>query len=305
MLAYLFPGQGSQSVGMGSLLCQASPAAQSVFDQADRALGFEISTLCLDGPADSLNDTFNTQPAIFTASIAALRALEEQGGERPTYVAGHSLGEFAALVAAEALSLEDGLKLVRERGRLMKEAGQRSPGGMAAILGLGREPVEALCEAASDGAGQYVVVANYNCPGQIVISGDCEALVRALELAEQQEARKAIRLAVSIGAHSPLMADAAAEFAQLLAETPFAKPAIPVVANATARPLATVEAIREALGKQLTSPVYWDDSVRWMIDHGVTQFIEVGPNQVLTGLLKRIDRSVERQTTAQALGTAA
>ena len=301
MLAYLFPGQGCQCVGMGCELSESSPAARAVFDRADGTLGFEISKLCFEGPAESLDDTVNTQPAVFTASVAAFRAIEERQGSSPAWVAGHSLGEFTALVAAEAVALDDGLRLVRERGRLMKEAGKRKPGGMAAILGLDRTAVQALCQEASGEGAQYVGVANFNCPGQVVISGDAEALSRAIELAEEQRARKVVRLAVSIAAHSPLMAEAAAEFEQLLAETQFSEPDTLIVANATARPLTSVESIREALGKQLTSPVYWEDSVRWMIERGVRRFVEVGPGEVLSGLVKRIDRSVERMTTAQAL----
>ncbi len=305
MLAYLFPGQGCQSVGMAGDLCEASPAARAVFDQADAVLGFDISKLCFEGPAESLDDTINTQPAIFTASVAAFRAIEERHDAAPSWVAGHSLGEFAALAAAGALTLEDGLRLVRERGRLMKEAGRTRPGGMAAVLGLERASVQDLCRRAGGDGNQYVGVANFNCPGQVVISGEKEALSRAIDLAEERGAKKVVRLAVSIGAHSPLMADAAAEFERFLAETQFSEPSTPVVANATARPLTDVASIREALGKQLTSPVYWEDSVRWMIDHGARRFVEVGPGEVLTALVKRIDRSVERMTSKQALSAQA
>lgn len=286
---------------MGRDLYDAFPAARAVFDQGDRILSIGLARLCFEGPPDVLNDTWNTQPAVLAASVAALRVLEERGMEHPVYVAGHSMGEFSALVAAGALSFEDGLKLVRERGRLMKQAGERSPGGMAAILGLAREPVDAICAQAQEQSGEYVGVANDNCPGQIVISGATGALEQAMELAKEQGAKRATRLAVSIAAHSPLMAEAATEFRRILDATPFHEPAIPLVANATASPLTDPDEIRDALGRQLTSPVRWTESVRWMIGQGVTRFVEVGPQEVLTGLLRRIDRTVERLTTVQAM----
>jgi len=299
--AYLFPGQGSQYVGMGRDLSATFSAAHNVFDLADRVLGIELSRLCFDGPSESLNDTWNTQPAILATSIAALRALKERELNPPAYVAGHSMGEFSALVAAGALSFENGLRLVRERGRLMKQAGEGSPGGMAAVLGLERAPLEAICDLVRKQSGGYVGIANDNCPGQLVISGTTSALDQAVELAKGQGAKRVTRLAVSIAAHSPLMADAAAEFNRLLGETPFHQPDVPLVANATAGPLTHPDDIRDALGRQLTSPVRWSESVRWMIAQGVTGFAEVGPGDVLTGLLRRIDRAVERLTTAQAL----
>jgi [acyl-carrier-protein] S-malonyltransferase len=301
--AYLFPGQGSQYVGMGSKLHAAFPSAQVVFAQADGILGFALSQLCFDGPDEELNDTFNTQPAILVTSVAVLRALEEQGKrDAPLYVAGHSMGEFSALVAAGTLSFEDGLRLVRERGRLMKRADERSPGGMAAVIGVERESLESICATVQEQSGEYVGVANDNCPGQLVISGMSDALEQAMELAKEQGAKKVVRLAISIAAHSPLMAEVADEFRRALDATPFRKPDVPLVANATARPLTDPDEIRDALGRQLTSPVRWTESVRWMIDQGVTRFVEIGPKEVLCGLLRRIDHSVERVTTAQALG---
>ena len=299
--AYLFPGQGSQYVEMGRDLYTTFPAARAVFDQADRILGIDLSQLCFDGPTDALNDTWNTQPAILVTSVAALRALEERGMDRPVYVAGHSMGEFSALVATGALSFEDGLKLVRERGRLMKQADEHSPGGMAAILGLERELLETICVTVQEQSGEYVGIANDNCPGQVVISGATGALERAMELAKERGAKRATRLAISIAAHSPLMAQAAAEFRRALDATPFHEPSIPLVANATALPLTDPDEIRDALGQQLTSPVRWTESMRWMIAQGVTCFVEVGPKEVLTGLLRRIDRTVERMTAAQAI----
>jgi [acyl-carrier-protein] S-malonyltransferase len=298
---YLFPGQGSQYVGMGRNLQATFPTAQAVFDQADRTLGIDLTALCFDGPSDLLNDTWNTQPAILVTSIAALRALKEREIPNPTYVAGHSMGEFSALVAAGALSFEDGIKLVRERGRLMKQAGEQSPGGMAAVLGLEREPLEAICTTAREQSGEYVGIANDNCPGQMVISGATSALEQAMELAKERGAKRAIRLAVSIAAHSPFMAEVAEQFRALLDDTTFHRPAMPLVANATARPLTDPDRIRDALGRQLTSPVRWTESIRWMIEQGAARFIEVGPKDVLTGLLRRIDRGVERLTTVDAL----
>jgi [acyl-carrier-protein] S-malonyltransferase len=286
---------------MGRELYATSPMAQAVFDRASAVLGIDMAQLCFDGPAEALNDTLNTQPAILATSVAALRTLEERGTASPAYVAGHSMGEFSALVAAGALSFEASTRLVRERGRLMKQAGERSPGGMAAILGLERESLEEICTAAQEETQEFVGVANDNCPGQLVISGTFAALEHATALAKERGAKRAVRLNVSIAAHSPLMTEAAAEFRRLLDATEFSEPAIPLVANAVARPLTDPDDIREALGRQLTSPVHWNESVRWMIAQGVTRFVEIGPKEVLAGLLRRIDRTVERLTTAQVL----
>jgi len=285
---------------MGKDLCALSPSAAAVFAQADQVIGFPLSRLCFEGPPEALNDTVNTQPAILTASFAAHRTLEARLGQ-PAFVAGHSLGEFSALVAAGALAFEEALLLVRERGRLMKEAGERSPGGMAAVLGLQVRQVEEICEQVRGANGGYVGIANDNCPGQAVISGDEETLQAGIEAVKAAGARRVIRLAVSIAAHSPLMAEAAAAFRRVLERATIRPPRMPFVANATASPLTDPDQIREALGRQLTSPVRWTESVRWMIRQGVTRFVEVGPGDVLTGLLRRIDRGANRQTTAHVL----
>ncbi len=300
-LALVFPGQGSQKVGMGQGLL-VHPQAAEVFARAERVLGWPVARLCVEGPEEQLNDTAYTQPALLTVSVAALRALEGRL-ERPAFVAGHSLGEFSALVAAGALDFEDALQLVRERGRLMKEAGEQQPGGMAAVLGLEAPQVEEICERVRTETGGFVGIANDNCPGQVVISGDERALQATAEPLRAAGARRVLRLAVSIAAHSPLMRRAATTFRAVLARVTFRPPQVPVVSNRAAAPLTNPEAIRQAIGQQLTSPVRWRESVRWMIDRGVHRFVEIGPGDVLTGLLRRIEPAVEGLTTEQVLGS--
>lgn len=290
--AFLFPGQGSQFVGMGHDLAESSPAAQHVFKSADRVLGIQISALCWHGPADELNDTHNTQPALYTCSLAALAALRDKIGEiKPAFAAGHSLGEITALAAAGALSFESGLELVRERGRLMKLAGERQPGGMTAIIRLEREQLVDICAQASEESGLQVQVANDNCPGQIVISGNVHALDKAMELASAAGARRPQRLPISIAAHSPLMESVAAEYRREVQRHTLVTPYTPVIANTTAAPMLTVEDIYEELTSQLTSPVRWRESMLHLLSEGITDFVELGPKDVLTGLLRRIDRS--------------
>jgi [acyl-carrier-protein] S-malonyltransferase len=300
-VAFIFPGQGSQFVGMGRELA-TFPEAQQVFAQADEVLGFSLSRLCFDGPEAELNDTINTQPAIVTHSVATLRVIEARTDfqERLALVAGHSLGEFSALVCAGSLSFPDALKLVRERGRLMKLAGEQHPGAMAAILGLDRATVETVCSEAAQATEQPVQVANDNCPGQIVISGDKTALDKAAELARAQRG-KVRPLAVSIAAHSALMTGAAHEFRTALELAQWAEPRVPVIANATARP-AWRQSVVDLLVAQLTSPVRWTESVQFMIGKGVTHFVEVGPKDVLCGLIKRIDAAVTAQPCAAVIG---
>lgn len=298
--AFIFPGQGSQFVGMGQALAQGSAAARAAFAEADEALGFALSQLCWEGPEETLNDTLNTQPALLTVSIAALRALHERVGDyTPRLVAGHSLGEISALVAAGAMEFDEGLALVRTRGALMKAAGERAPGGMAAILNLDAPALVEICAEASAAAGGVVQVANDNCPGQVVISGELAALEKAMELAKAKGARRALRLPVSIAAHSPLMQSAVPEFRRAVEAVPFISPLPEIVANVTAAPMSDPNDLRVELPAQLTSPVRWTETIRYMIGAGITTFVEVGAKDVLTGLLKRIDPNV----TGLTLGT--
>ncbi len=291
-VAFLFPGQASQVVGMGKDIADAYPVARQTFEQADDYLGFALSELCFNGPAEELNDTINTQPALYVCSMATLRALQSALPDAVAgFAAGHSFGEFTALAAFGALSFEDGLALVRERGRLMKQAGEQQPGAMAAILALDIDAVRDVCERARAETGGTLVVANDNCPGQVVISGDNTTLDHALTLAKEAGARRALKLAVSIAAHSPLMRSSAEEFRQALTQTTFHVPQIPIYGNVSAAPLTDVEAIRAELGAQLTSPVRWRESMQAMIADGAQTFVEIGPKDVLTGLLRRIDES--------------
>ncbi|MCD6288941.1 MAG: ACP S-malonyltransferase [Anaerolineae bacterium] len=292
--AFVFPGQGSQAVGMARALVEAFPAAREAMAEADEVLRFPLTRLCFEGPAEVLTDTVNAQPAILAVSVATLRAIRSAFPhlEKPAVVAGHSLGEYSALVAAGALSYADALQLVRERGRLMKEAGQRRPGGMAAIIKLGEGQLARICERAKRETSGIVQIANLNSPGQIVISGELHALERAMELAQEMGAKRVIRLAVSIASHSALMSPAA-EAMQRVVRAIEMRPAVPeLIANVTAAPISAVEAVRDELVNQLTSPVRWTASVQRMIGEGIDTFIEIGPGNVLSGLIRRIDRGV-------------
>lgn len=293
--ALVFPGQGSQTVGMGSDLYDTSAEARSVFDEADTLLGTPITELCFSGPPEELEDTFNAQPALLVMSIAALANLHARAEEQnttlaPVVTAGHSLGEFTALVAADAISFTDALHLVRERGRLMKEAGTVNPGGMAAVIGMDDAALEAVVEEASSEG--IIRIANANCPGQTVISGESSALERAMDLAKERGARRVARLPVSIASHSPLMEDASRQLVAHLDTVEFHDPHIPIVGNVSARPISTVEGIREELVHHMERPVNWTGSVREMIDMGASAFVELGPGNVLSGLIRRIDRKV-------------
>jgi len=288
--AFVFPGQGSQVVGMGKDIAEAYPVAREVFEEADSVLGYGLSSLCFDGPESDLNDTYYTQPALYVCSVAILRALQSRVPVvRPAALAGHSLGELTALTAAGAFDFAEGLQLVQTRGRLMREAGTRTPGAMAALLGLDAPQVRELCERASAEAGGVLVLANDNCPGQIVISGESVAIDHAITIAKDAGARRAIKLAVSIASHSPLMASAAAAFAQALSQVNFQEPAVPVYGNVIAAPLTTADAIHQELEMQLTQPVRWTESIQAMVAAGLGTFVEVGPKDVLTGMIRRID----------------
>ena len=282
--AFLFPGQGSQEVGMGQALAAQNPAAAEVFTKADEILGFALSSLCWEGPVEQLNDTINTQPAILVHSIAALRVLDRL----PAAAAGHSMGEFSALVCSGSISFEHALKLVRARGEAMKAAGERSPGRMAAVLGLDPETVEKVCLDVQAATGEVVKLANDNCPGQLVISGSEAGMEVATGQLKEAGARRVIPLAVSIAAHSPLMEPAQDQLNQAIEATPIETPAIPVFANVSAKPLSSVTEIREELQAQLTSRVRWTETIEAMREQGIDTFIELGPKDVLTKLCTRI-----------------
>ncbi len=296
-VAFIFPGQGSQAIGMGKSVADAYPVARATFDEADAALQTDFSTMIFDGPEAALNDTYNTQAALFITGVATLRALQQELPEAvPAFTAGHSLGEFTALVSAGVISFGDALKLVRERGRLMREAGELNPGGMGAFIGLTVEQAQSICEAAAKETGGAIVIANDNCPGQVVISGNGEAVDRALELGKDAGAKRALRLALSVAAHSPLMASAAEAFKAELQQVSLSAPTHPIYGNVTAAPLPTPQAIVEELEAQIMAPVRWTESVQAMIADGAQTFVEIGAGDVLSGLVKRIDRSVNRVT---------
>jgi [acyl-carrier-protein] S-malonyltransferase len=291
-LAVIFPGQGSHSVGMGAGLAKVSKAARDVFQRADEVLETRLSKLCFEGPAEELEHTTNQQPATFTTSIAWLAALRERwaGLDRtiePHFFAGHSMGEFTAAVAAESLTFDEGLLLVKERGILMDQADKENPGGMASVLGLSEETVAAICaEAATDG---YVGMATANCEGQNVISGAIGPLKRAMELAEKAGARKVVRLQITMASHSPLMAKASEGMTRLLDKLPLRDPRHPLVGNVNAEVLTTAPQVYVELRDQLTHGVRWQKSVEKMRSLGADMFIECGPGNVLTRLVRRID----------------
>lgn len=296
-VAFVFPGQGSQFVGMGKDVYDASPAARRVFEEAEDALGMDLRKLCFEGPDNILNDTINAQPAILTVSVALLEALRERWKEYgvsivPRFAAGHSLGQYTALVAAGAIALPIAVMLVRERGRLMKESGESNPGGMAAVIGLDEKTLESVCEEAQAQSHGIVCPANYNSPGQIVISGDLAALSTAMQLALASGARRVVQLAVSIGSHSPLMVRAADQFTDILTRLTPGDAVIPVISNVTAQALVTADDIRADLSAQFTRSVNWVRSVQEMVSGGANTFVEIGPGNVLTGLIKRINRDV-------------
>ena len=299
-IGLLFPGQGSQAVGMGKDLADAFPEARRVWDEADDALGFALSKLCWEGPEDELTLTRNAQPALLAHSAAAWAVLRARDLD-VVAAAGHSLGEFSAYHAAGSLSLADALRTVRRRGELMFEGGQQRPGTMAAVLGLADDVVEGVCREASS-EGSVVVPANFNTPGQVVVSGDADAVQRAGSMLMDAGAKKVQPLNVSGAFHSPLMAVAEGGLQAQLDAVAFADPAFPIISNVTATAVTTADDARRLLVEQLTSAVRWSYSVRTMLELGVTRFLEVGTGKVLTGMLKRIDASAAGMGVA--LGTA-
>jgi [acyl-carrier-protein] S-malonyltransferase len=290
MIAYIFPGQGSQNAGMGKDLADKFPAARQVFEEADEALGFALSDLCFNGPAQQLQLTENTQPAILTTSVAALRAGESEGFPKPDFVAGHSLGEYSALVAAGALSLTAAARTVRKRGQYMQEAVPVGAGAMAAILGADVETVAAACAEAAQ--GEICSAANINSPNQIVIAGAAAAIDRAIEIVKARGAKRAVKLNVSAPFHCAMMMPAQDRLALDLNELEFKDLAPPVVTNVDARPINKGAEARDALVRQVSQPVRWLESVEFLATQGVQTFIEIGPGKVLSGLVRQINREL-------------
>jgi len=288
-VAFVFPGQASQYPGMGKELAEKYPAARAVFEEADQALGFSISKMCFEGSEEELKLTANTQPAILTVSVAAYRVVAERG-LAPDFVAGHSLGEYSALVAVGSLNFSDAVRLVRKRGQYMQQAVPAGQGGMAAIMGISPAVVQDACKRAAE--GEICSPANLNSPEQTVISGHASAVKRAVEIASQLGAKRSMILAVSAPFHSALMMPAQEKLEKDLRATPFADLQVPLVSNVDADTVRKGDEAREALVRQVTMPVRWQESMRLLLDEGVNTFVEVGPGRVLTGLMRQIERSV-------------
>jgi [acyl-carrier-protein] S-malonyltransferase len=300
MIGFVFPGQGSQYAGMGKDLADNFSVAKQIFEEANDSLGFDLAALCFGGPEEELKLTTNTQPAILTVSVAALRVIEQETGLAPAFAAGHSLGEYSALVSAGALSFADAVRVVRKRGAFMQEAVPVGEGAMAAILGLDGEPLEEICREAAQ--GKVVSPANFNSPGQVVIAGHAEAVERAIELAKARGAKRALPLPVSAPFHCSLMVPAGERLKEILESVVVSPLNIPVVSNAEAAPNAEASRVKDLLVAQVSAPVRWEESVRIMVGLGVKRFIEIGPGKVLAGLVKRIDKGVEAQSVSDVAG---
>jgi len=289
-VAYVFPGQGAQSVGMGRDLFDNFASAKALFKQADDVLGFSLSKMCFEGPDEELRQTINTQPALLTVSYICLKVAQEAAGGKlpaPVFLAGHSLGEYTALAAANVIDFPTAVFLARERGRLMNEAGLKEPGGMVAIMGLGEEVLLEVCDLTN------TRIANFNCPGQLIISGASANLPKASEMAQAKGASRAIPLQVSGAFHSPLMQPAKEGLFEIITKLPFRDPTIPIIANVTAKPLTKAEEIKAELLEQLCNCVQWQRSIEYMIKNGVSTIFEIGPGKVLNGLIKRIDKTID------------
>jgi [acyl-carrier-protein] S-malonyltransferase len=293
MIAFVFPGQGSQFAGMGKDLADNFATARTVFEEANDAIGFNLSDLCFNGPEEDLKLTTNTQPAILTTSIAALRVLEQETGLRPDYAAGHSLGEYSALVCAGTMNFADAVRTVRQRGAFMQQAVPVGVGAMAAILGLDGADLETVCQAAAQ--GEVVAPANFNSPGQVVIAGHTSAVERAMALAKEKGAKRALPLPVSAPFHCSLMVPAGERLAAVLDKLVLAPLVVPVVSNVEAEPNQDANRVRDLLVRQVSAPVRWDASVERMAALGVERFIEIGPGKVLAGLVKRIVKTADAQ----------
>ena len=293
--ALLFAGQGAQAIGMGRALAEQFPSAKAWFDRANTALGYDLASICFNGPEPELTKTENAQPGIFLVSWVAFQLLKERAPAlKFDATAGLSLGEFTALTAAGAMSFEDGLRVVRQRGRFMQEACDMTRGGMAAVIGLDETPTREVCAEAS------VVLANLNCPGQLVISGEAEKIAKAVELAKAKGAKRAIPLPVAGAYHSPLMASAQPKLQAELAKVKLSPPAVLVISNVTGQPHGAPAEIRERLVEQVTSSVRWEASMRFLLAQGFTRFIELGPGAALSGFMKRIDKNAQMLNVADA-----